>query len=98
VYGSDYPVPAINVVVQTRALVKHGYITQEERTLLNEIYEYNPLLFDFAVKRVIKSPDLKKQFSASLFCFNPNIRYSNERIDNTEKETCSTHNNTNVSN
>lgn len=35
------------MVVQTSALVKWGYITQEERVLLNEIYDFNPLLFDF---------------------------------------------------
>lgn len=46
-FGSDYPVPCINMVVQTSALVKWGYITQEERALLNEIYDFNPLLFDF---------------------------------------------------
>lgn len=28
--GSDYPLPAINIVVQTRALVRHGLITAQE--------------------------------------------------------------------
>jgi hypothetical protein len=78
VNGSDYPVPAINVVVQTKALVNHGYITQKKRKLLNEIYHYNPLLFDFAVKRVIKSPKNKKKFSPSVFCLNPHLRYLTE--------------------
>src|SRR5436190_12138921 len=37
VNGSDYPLPAINVVIRTGALVKQGYITREERACLNEI-------------------------------------------------------------
>ncbi len=56
VNGSDYPLPAINVVISTRALVKRGYITSEERVSLNEIYDYNPLLFDFVLKRTMKLP------------------------------------------
>ncbi len=48
-----YPVPCINIVVQTSALVKAKYITEEERVLLNEIYDYNPLLFDFVVRIVL---------------------------------------------
>jgi len=70
VFGSDYPVPCINIVVQTKALVSHGYITEDERTLLNEIYNYNPLLFDYAVKRTLRSPDEKKQFQACVFNWN----------------------------
>src|SRR5207302_1072578 len=44
VNGSDYPLPAINLLIRTRALVQHGYITKDERAWLNEIYDYNPLL------------------------------------------------------
>lgn len=51
--GSDYPLPAINVVMQTKPLVEHGLITAEERELLNEIDRHNPLLFDFVVKRTV---------------------------------------------
>src|SRR5687767_4643010 len=45
VNGSDYPLPAINVLIRTGPLVKAGYINAAERDSLNEIYNYNPLLF-----------------------------------------------------
>jgi len=70
VYGSDYPVPALKFVVSTRSLQRHGYITEAERHHLNEIYEYNPLLFDFACKRVLRSPTTGKKFSPSIFTHN----------------------------
>jgi len=50
VNGSDYPLPAINMVVHTKKLVKMGFITSKERKILNEIYDYNPLLFDMLLK------------------------------------------------
>ncbi len=65
--GSDYPLPAINVVIHTRALVKHGMLTANERVQLNEIYHYNPLLFDFVLKRTIRDPDTGNTFSPEIF-------------------------------
>lgn len=56
VNGSDYPLPAINVIIQTKSLVKYGMITKQERKHLNEIYQYNPLLFDYVLKRTIHHP------------------------------------------
>jgi len=50
VNGSDYPLPAINSLIWTRSLVRSGFITAEERQSLNEIYDYNPLLFDFCAE------------------------------------------------
>ena len=67
VNGSDYPLPAVNVLIRTGALVKQGYITSEERTCLNEIYDYNPLLFDFALKRTMKLPGTQARLPAALF-------------------------------
>jgi len=69
--GSDYPLPAINIVVQTRALVKHGLITQQDRKHLNEIYHYNPLLFDYVLKRTVQAPGTHEHLSASIFQANP---------------------------
>jgi len=69
--GSDYPLPAINILVRTGPLVKAGYITGEERKLLNEIYHFNPLVYDFALKRCVRLPDTGRQFPASVFMLNP---------------------------
>jgi len=52
--GSDYPLPAINVLMSTEALVRAGVLTEAERALINEIDQHDPLLFDFVVKRTVK--------------------------------------------
>jgi hypothetical protein len=70
VNGSDYPLPAINVLIRTSPLVKQGYLTPEERLCLQEIYNYNPLLFDFALKRSMKLPGTQKRLPASVFMTN----------------------------
>jgi predicted TIM-barrel fold metal-dependent hydrolase len=69
--GSDYPLPAINVLIRTRSLVKRGYINAHERESLNEIYDYNPLLFDFVLKRTIRVPGTDKRLPAAVFLTNP---------------------------
>ena len=71
--GSDYPLPAINALIHTRALAGDGFITAEERTALNEIYDYNPLLFDFVLKRTMRHPETKQKLAASVFMENPGL-------------------------
>jgi predicted TIM-barrel fold metal-dependent hydrolase len=71
VNGSDYPLPAINVLIRTSTLRMQGYITNEERACLNEVYDYNPLLFDFVLKRTIRIPGIEKRLPASIFMANP---------------------------
>ncbi len=69
--GSDYPLPAINFVIQTRSLVKHGLITSEERRHLNEIYDYNPLVFDYVLKRTIRRRTTGERLPATIFQAHP---------------------------
>jgi predicted TIM-barrel fold metal-dependent hydrolase len=73
VNGSDYPLPAVNILIRTGTLVKKGYITADERHSLNEIYDYNPLLFDFVLKRTVKSPATRKRFPGSIFMTNATL-------------------------
>src|SRR5882724_2881402 len=70
VNGSDYPLPAINSLIWTRSLARNGFITAEERQSLNEIYDYNPLLFDFILKRTMRHPETKQKLAASVFMAN----------------------------
>jgi mannonate dehydratase len=70
VNGSDYPLPAVNILIRTGTLLKKGYVTAVERQSLNEIYDYNPLLFDFVLKRTIKSPATRKSLPGSIFMVN----------------------------
>jgi len=71
VNGSDYPLPAVNLLIRTRPLVKQGYLTNAEGDCLREIYDYNPLLFDFVLKRNLKHPATSKPLPASVFMTNP---------------------------
>lgn len=123
VYGSDYPVPAINLVVHTsklKRLAAHnatyscqvtallkltfnlcyivlvnvypgyrtqavlfltilvisyyrvGLITPAQCTALNELYNYNPLLFDLVSKRLLRGPK-GGSFPSSLFKAHPQL-------------------------
>ena len=70
VNGSDYPLPAVNLLIRTRPLVKQGYINDSEANSLKEIYDYNPLLFDFVLKRTLRLPGTTRSFPASVFMTN----------------------------
>jgi mannonate dehydratase len=50
-YASDYPLPAINVVVHLGKLVDLGYLAEADARLAGEIYEHNPLTFNFVLLR-----------------------------------------------
>ncbi len=71
VNGSDYPLPAVNILIRTRPLVKQGYLDNSEGKCLKEIYDYNPLLFDFVLKRSLKHPQTRKRLPAAVFMSNP---------------------------
>jgi mannonate dehydratase len=71
VNGSDYPLPAVNILIRTRPLVKQGYLNNSEGKCLKEIYDYNPLLFDFVLKRSLKHPQTGKRLPAAVFMSNP---------------------------
>jgi predicted TIM-barrel fold metal-dependent hydrolase len=73
VNGSDYPLPAINVLIRTGTLQQRGYINRDERACLNEIYDYNPLLFDFVLKRTLRTPGTENRLPAKLFMANPGL-------------------------
>jgi predicted TIM-barrel fold metal-dependent hydrolase len=73
VNGSDYPLPAINSLIWTRSLARNGFITAEERQSLNEIYDYNPLIFDFVLKRTMRHPETKQKLAPSVFMANPGL-------------------------
>ncbi len=68
--GNDYPLPAVNLLIRTRSLVKQGYINNSEAESLKEIYDYNPLLFDFVLKRTLRLPGTSRSFPPSIFMTN----------------------------
>lgn len=80
VYGSDYPVPAINIVVLTSVLLRYQLITAEQKEVLNELYDYNPLLFDLACKRCLVGPN-GGMFPLSAFKAHPSLPPFRTKVD-----------------
>lgn len=63
--GSDYPLPGVMPLFSLRQLCDDGYLAAHEAEILSAIRRYNPLLFDFVLKRTIA---LKGQrFAPTLF-------------------------------
>jgi hypothetical protein len=71
VNGSDYPLPAIPYFIVTWDLALRGFITHQERRALNAIKRFNPLLFDFVLKRALRHPNSGEKFPPRMFMANP---------------------------
>jgi predicted TIM-barrel fold metal-dependent hydrolase len=67
IQGSDYPIPAINILIRLNPIQKQGYINQKEKEALRELYKVNPLLFDLVLKRFLKHPKTGVKFSEEVF-------------------------------
>lgn len=52
--GSDYPLPAVMPLFSPGYLAGRGLLTTQQDNLLREIRHYNPLLFDFLHKRMLR--------------------------------------------
>lgn len=52
--GSDYPLPGIFPLINTAQLAKMDLLKAEHLPFLQQVKAYNPLMFDFAVKRLIQ--------------------------------------------
>jgi len=65
VNGSDYPLPGIMPLYSMSRLTELGFIEPRLAPVLTAIREYNPLLFDFVLKRHLHSGD--KSFSKVVF-------------------------------
>lgn len=67
VYASDYPLPAVNYAIDLDKLVDGGFITAQQAPGLREIYNVNPLMFDFVLQRHVRLPHTDLGFPAVLF-------------------------------
>ena len=67
VNGSDWPLPAVNVLYSTGALCRDGFLDPADRAALNELYHWNPLLFDLCLKRSVRAPGSGAGFSDGVF-------------------------------
>jgi predicted TIM-barrel fold metal-dependent hydrolase len=66
-YGSDYPLPAVDILNQNYALSLLGYIDEEIVSALDEIQDINPLLYSFVLVRNLRHPQSGAQISEELF-------------------------------
>lgn len=63
--GSDYPLPGVMPLFSLRRLVARDYLIKRHSTVLSEIRRYNPLLFDFALKRSLAKEG--RRFAPAVF-------------------------------
>ncbi|MDM8568158.1 amidohydrolase family protein [Thiotrichales bacterium HSG1] len=64
-YASDYPLPGIIPLISLRQLQNQDFITEQQADILKQIRHYNPLLFDFVLKRHLRVA--KQSFSKAVF-------------------------------
>ncbi len=63
--GSDYPLPGILPLFSLQQLERGGFIEKNDAEVLSAIRDYNPLIFDFVLKRTLRAGG--KSFSPTLF-------------------------------
>jgi mannonate dehydratase len=63
--GSDYPLPGVMPIFSVDYLVSLQLVAEKAAPLLREIRAHNPLLFDFVLKRHLRSHG--KGFAAAVF-------------------------------
>ncbi len=52
--GTDYPLPGVVPLFSVDGLVERGWLKIDEANVIKEIREYNPVLFDFVLKRTLR--------------------------------------------
>ena len=52
--GSDYPLPGIIPLFSVDLFTEKGWLSKKDAVVLKQIREYNPLLFDFVLKRSVQ--------------------------------------------
>ncbi len=52
--GTDYPLPGVMPLFSVDGIVERGWLKSSEGAVIKQIREYNPLLFDFVLKRSIR--------------------------------------------
>jgi len=68
IHGSDYPLPAIDPLIQTWQLVAAGLLPSDLRAPAAELFNENPLLFDVVVKRMVcLDSQLQTRFPTTVF-------------------------------
>jgi mannonate dehydratase len=69
--GSDYPLPGVIPLFSVDSMVEQRWLSAAEAAFIKQLREYNPLMFDFVLKRTLriggkKLPD--SIFESGTFC------------------------------
>lgn len=64
-HGSDYPLPGIPILTRPQRLADAGLLDAKAVPVLLQVREHNPLLFDFVLKRSVRSGG--KRLSTAVF-------------------------------
>ncbi|WP_315652608.1 amidohydrolase family protein [Roseateles aquae] len=64
-HGSDYPLPAVRPLHQLGQLRRAGLLDERDSAALQRLRDFNPLLFDLALKRCVRSGG--QRFSPRVF-------------------------------
>lgn len=54
VNGSDYPLPGVMPLFSVKQMAERGYLDAQHVPYISELRRYNPLLFDFVLKRNLR--------------------------------------------
>lgn len=65
VNGSDYPLPGVMPLISVSQFVESGYLPASVAPVVSEVRQYNPVLFDFVLKRHLRFNG--QQFSPTVF-------------------------------
>ena len=52
--GSDYPLPGILPVFSLKQMLRADFLNEQQAQVLSEVRRYNPVWFDFLVKRMVR--------------------------------------------
>lgn len=63
--GSDYPLPGVIPLISLRQLQHRGFLNNTAASVLSEVRQHNPILFDFMLKRLLRRGG--KRFPAKVF-------------------------------
>jgi mannonate dehydratase len=74
IHGSDYPIPAVDVLINTWQLWGNNMLRWEDRRPLAKLFNDNPLLGEFVLKRVLVNLDGQATgFPPSVFMAPPGL-------------------------
>jgi len=74
IHGSDYPIPGVDPLINLFQLWAMGLIRWEDRVPISRLFERNPILGDFVLKRVLTvDGGPPTGFPPSVFCPGPEV-------------------------